>query len=188
MSNDEDEAMVRLTMNIALLTLETYSPAHDNLFHWKGPRHMLAGKELLIYVTRSSDAQLPPLSETTDAMTLLIPPKPPADTPYQIVVVLLIDRLLFDQQNQGRSDALTRLLGAMAFQFFGVVQSYLTLDLHRLHPALEKQLLQAGWQAKIDFLQQLIDQEVLPSLAPSFAAAVKEARQALLSLAPEVAR
>jgi hypothetical protein len=100
----------------------------NNLFEWSADRGILAGKTFSIHLAMSRSASIAPLIANSgslglDALTLA-PINTDAKT-MAIIVVLLVDKIFYDDLGQERQDGFAKLVLALAHEIYGNVQHFL---------------------------------------------------------------
>ena len=157
-------------VNAAFGIVQSFPPAHDNIFSWKGSKETLQGKRAVLYLTESTSSLVKKVFAARgdpavtvenfngDSLTAVMALKKGDVT---IAVMLLLDRLFFSQSKKGnheRPDVLVRTMVALAHEIYGNLQADLDLKFVKGLPTepvdLNRREL-SSFRASLDFIDRI---------------------------------
>jgi hypothetical protein len=145
----------------AIRVVRMFAPREikNHLFNWTGARRLIKGKRIEIrFATGRSPWLQPLLAGASDSDAFTVASVDLKNRRMRIVIVLLVDRLLYDPSGKEHPDGFSRLVVALAHEIFGTVQDCLEDDFDTLKPqtAADKVKLELrSYRASLSFLRGL---------------------------------
>lgn len=117
----------------------------NNLFSWSKDRKILNGKSLTIILTTSKNPALASLlahsnSYNMDALTMA--PVNTTSKTMSILLVLFVDKIMYDSNGRESTDGFSKLVLALAHEIYGNVQHFLEFNIDNAKPQT--------WEDRVD--------------------------------------
>jgi hypothetical protein len=181
-------AQLQDLLGTAISFVEAFPPPESkdhSFFHWNRDRKILQGKDFLIAFSSSKNPLFAPIVRGTtkmDAFTMT--PMNVDKKQMKIMLVLLVDRIFYDQQGRERPDGLARLILALAHEIYANVHHFLSYDISKATEMTQQyriEMERKAFHTSLSFLMSL-------NSNPKFMTMPESLRKKILDLIPQETR